>query len=95
MRALISLFFCVAAASVAIYVYIDAQNALTEVKLMIPQVQKELHELKEENKRLRFEAAQFESPEHLMQLSRKPEFSHLKPCFEKDCVKIFLEGEER
>jgi hypothetical protein len=42
--------------------YIDKQNQLTELRLMIPTLAKEAKE----------------SPIHLMELARKPEFSHLR-----------------
>lgn len=93
MRLLVRLLLCVLAGALGIYLYMDAHNALTEVRLAIPQVQKELRELREENKRLAFEVAKFESPDHLMQLARKPEYSHLKPCFETNCVKIRIRAD--
>lgn len=61
-----------------LYVYIDRQNALTELKLQIPFLEKEVKQILEENIKLHYEINQFESPIHLMELARKPEFGHLK-----------------
>lgn len=85
---------CTLAVAFCIYLYIDTRNGLTEVKLQIPEVEKELKELKESNQRLMFEIARFESPAHLMELSKKPEFSHLKPTFSKDWIRIPVDEEK-
>lgn len=58
--------------------YIEKINQLTTLRLQLPQLEKELKELEEENKRLKFEINQFESPLYLMELLKKPEFSHLR-----------------
>lgn len=49
-----------------------------EERLKIPIVKKELRELREKNTLLQYEIDRFENPSHLMSLSRKSEFSHLK-----------------
>jgi hypothetical protein len=74
----IQILICLFAAMFTIYAYIEKQNSLTELRLMIPVVGKEVRRLTEENIRLRYEIEQFESPVHLMELARKPEFGHLK-----------------
>lgn len=79
---------CALAIAFSIYLYIDARNDLTEVKLLIPEVEKQLKQLKERNRQIVFEIARFESPQHLMELSRKPEYSHLKPSYERDYVEV-------
>ena len=71
-------FFCIVAASITLYAYIDKQNDLTELRLAIPALAKEVKAINEENIRLRYEIDRFESPIHLMELMRKPEYSHLK-----------------
>lgn len=62
------------------YLYIDAKNALLQVQLEIPHVKRELKEIVEENKRLAFLIQSFESPQHLVELSRQTEFAHLRPA---------------
>jgi hypothetical protein len=72
------IFACIFAAGLTLFGYIEKQNELTELRLAIPSLTKEVNSLQEENTRLTFEIEQFESPTHLMELMRQPEFSHLK-----------------
>ncbi len=51
---------------------------MTRLRLEIPIFSQELSKLKEQNNRLKYEIDLFESPEHLIQLARCSEFSHLK-----------------
>lgn len=46
--------------------------------MRVPILSKELQAIEEENVRLLFAVEKFENPLHLMELARKPEFSHLK-----------------
>lgn len=74
----IRLLICVVIAGVALYKHIDKSNELTELRLAIPSLQKSVNELIEENSRLQYEIHHFESPAHLFELARQPEFRHLK-----------------
>lgn len=69
---------CILAAGVTILAYIEKQNELTELRVAIPSIEKEVKELQEENIRLKYAVDRFESPIHLMELMNKPEYSHLK-----------------
>lgn len=51
---------------------------LTERRMRVPILAKELQAIDEENVRLRFAIEKFENPLNLMEIARKPEFSHLK-----------------
>lgn len=77
---------CICMAGVAIYTYIYKQNELTELRMAIPSLAKEVRSIQEENNRLKYEIDQFESPIHLMELLRMPEFSGLKYGYSKDVV---------
>lgn len=79
---------CLISVALAVYLYIDALNGVIELRLQIPQVQKAYKEVAAENQRLQYEIDRFESPLHLMELSRKPEFSHLKSPYLKDVIVI-------
>lgn len=70
--------FCLVVAWWTLYCYMEKQNELTELRLAIPTLYREVKALKEENQRLKYEIEQFESPIHLMELARKAEFTHLK-----------------
>lgn len=72
------IFVCIFAAGLTLFGYIEKQNELTELRLAIPTLDKEVKSLQEENTRLAYEIAHFESPAHLMELMRKPEYSHLR-----------------
>lgn len=89
--ALSQVFLCILIAGFTIYAYIDKQNALTELRLAIPAMSKEVKQIQEENIRLQYDINQFESPIHLMQLARKPEFGHLKYPYLNDEI-ILSEG---
>ena len=79
---------CIMFLSIFLYIYINKINDLTEYKLYIPKIEKEILLLQEENKRLEYIIDQFESPMHLMELARSPEYSHLKHPLLKDVLKV-------
>lgn len=82
-------FLCIFIAGIALFAYIDKQNDLTELRLALPALAKNVKSIQEENTRLKYEIESFESPIHLMEMMRKPEFGHLKYPYIKD--EIFLE----
>ncbi len=77
---------CVLALATTLYAYVDKRNDLIGLRLQIPLLEKEARAIHEENKRLEYEVDRFESPIHLMELSRKPEFSHLKYPLIQDVI---------
>jgi hypothetical protein len=78
MGLLIRLWICVFFAGLTLYKYIDKLNELTELRLTIPSITKELKEIQEKNTEFYYAIEQFENPAHLMELAKKPEFGHLK-----------------
>jgi len=82
----IRILICIVAVGYTLFAYIDKHNELTELRIQIPQFEKEVKGIKLENKRLQYKIDQFESPIHLMEMSRKPEFSHLKNPYLKDVI---------
>lgn len=79
---------CIVVVGLTLFAYIEKQNELTELRLLIPVLAKKVKNLQDEKIRLVYEIEQFESPMHLMELMHKPEFSHLKYPFLKD--EVFL-----
>ncbi len=75
---LVRLGSCLAVLGACVYSYLDAQNDLTHLKIRLPEVEKQLQLVLEENRRLSYEVDQFENPSHLIELAHHPEFSHLK-----------------
>lgn len=75
---------CTLFAGLCLYSFLDRQNGVTELHIKLPKLAKELKAIEEENDRLQYEIEQFENPQHLMELARRPEFSHLKhPLFKE------------
>ena len=75
---ILRLFFCLVSLGSALYKTIDQQNDLTKLRIALPLLSREIHEVQEEKTRLRYEIESFENPLHLMQLARRNDFSHLK-----------------
>jgi len=86
------IFFCIFIVSLALYLYIDKQNRLTELRLEIPALEREVKQLQKENFRLQYEVDSFESPLHLLELLRKPEFSHLHFPYQDSVVVVEEDG---
>jgi hypothetical protein len=85
---LIRILLCISAFGVFLYSYIDKQNAVTQRRLEIPVLAKEIADLKELNTRLQYEIDLFENPEHLMQLAGYSEYSHLKQPMLKEILSL-------
>ncbi len=69
-----------------LYHHIEEQNRITALKIALPEAIKDLRLLKEKATRLRYEIEQFESPEHLLTLAKKSEYSHLKYPLAKEII---------
>jgi hypothetical protein len=83
---LIRMLVCIGVFGIFLYSYIDKQNAVTQRRLTIPVLAKEIKDLKESNTRFQYEIDLFESPEHLMQLASHSEYSHLKQPMLKEIL---------
>jgi hypothetical protein len=80
--------FCFGLIGFCLYSYLDMQNELTELKIKMPEVDQEFRLVREENRRLSYEIDQFQSPSHLIELVRRPEFSHLKHPLLKEILTV-------
>ncbi len=81
---LIRLFLCLAGGGIAFYAYIAQHNALTELRMDLPKLAKEVRALREDNGRLELEIRRYKSPQHLLELSLQPEYTHLRyPTYEE------------
>jgi hypothetical protein len=88
---LIRLCVCIFIVGMSLYAYVNKHNTLTEVQMRLPVLTKELIMCDEENVRLQFTIEKFENPLHLMELARKPEFSHLKHPYTRDIIHLELD----
>ena len=82
----IRLIFCAAILGGALYAYIEKINRLTELRIKVPKLSKQLKNVQEENIRLHFEIEKFENPLNLMELARKPQYGHLKHPYLTDII---------
>jgi hypothetical protein len=85
---LIRIFICIFTFGLCLYSYIDMQNQVTQLRIALPALNKEIKAIQEENMRLQYEIDQFENPAHLMEVARLNEFSHLKHPLLKEVVSL-------
>lgn len=71
------IFLCVGLSSFFLYSYVNKQNELTELRMGIAQIAKEIQVVQKRNMQLKYEIDRFENPDHLMELARQERFSHL------------------
>jgi hypothetical protein len=81
-------FVCIFFLGLILFCYIQYKVDLTKLRLQIPLISKDVRIIQEENTRLRYIIEQFESPENLLDLAKKPQFSHLKQPTEDEIVVI-------
>lgn len=85
---LIRLGVCLGVVGLCLHSYLDTQNQLTHLKIRLPEVEKEIKLIQEENQRLAYEIDRFESPAHLIELSHYPEYTHLKHPLIKEILTV-------
>jgi len=85
---LIGMLLCFLVAGLVLFAAIERRNVLTELQLEIPKLEKELKVIREDNIRLQYELERLESPVRLIELSRKPQYSHLKYPIEEEITSI-------
>ncbi|MEI6242263.1 MAG: hypothetical protein WCP39_02530 [Chlamydiota bacterium] len=85
---LVRLAVCLLSFSFCLYSYLNAQNMVTERKMKLPQIAKEIRTTREEIKRLHYEIERFENPSHLLELSASSQFTHLKHPLVKDVLTV-------
>ena len=87
-KLLIQIGICLSVFGLCLYSYLDRQNSLTKMKIQLPQMEKEIQLIREENRRLSYQIEQFENPSHLIELAHRPEFSHLKHPILKEILTV-------
>ena len=76
------------ALSLSLYKIIEKQNKLIQIQKNIPLLKKKQSALQWQISQLQYKKDSFESPIHLMKLSQRPQYSHLKYPTDEDVVKI-------
>lgn len=69
-----------------LFSYLEKQNELTELRIYVPKLVKEIKLIQEANVQLKYQIQTFESPQHLMQLAADSKFSHLKYPLSKEVL---------
>jgi len=87
---LIKIAICVVSFASVAYAYLEDQNELTKLRILIPKLEMQLIAVQEKNARLCLEIEQFESPANLMQLAKQCEYSHLYHPYEDDILVISM-----
>ncbi len=82
----IKIFICILITGFSLYAYIFKHNELTELRLAIPSMTKNIRRIQEENNRLKYEIDSFESPIHLMEIMNMPEFCSLNFGYSQDVI---------
>lgn len=85
---LIRVLLCIGVVGLCLYSYVDTQNEVTKLRLEIPVLAKDIKDLKEKKTQLQYEIDLFESPEHLIEMARMSEFSHLKYPISKEILMV-------
>lgn len=85
---LLRLGFCLGVLSLCLYSYQNKQNEVTQLKIRLPQLEQEIKQINEENRRLAYEIDRIESPTRLIELVHRPEFGHLKHPLMKEILQI-------
>lgn len=80
--------FCLTVFAFCLYSYLNVQNEVTQLKVRLPEVEKEIQLIQEENRRLCYQIEQFEDPARLMELVRNPEYAHLKHPLVKEVLSV-------
>ncbi len=86
---------CLATFGLGLYLYIDKLNEQTAVRFKIPAIEKEIEELSQKNIQLAYQLENFNDPQHLLELAKQPEYSHLKFPFMKEVMVISTEIAKR
>lgn len=85
-KVLFKIFICLFGAGLALYASVREQNSLMDLRRDIPPIAKEVRALEEENHRLEYIVDRFENPVHLIELSREPQYGHLRYPYVQDIV---------
>lgn len=85
---LLRLGFCLGVLSLCFYSYLNRQNELTHLKIRLPQLERDIKLLSDENCRLQYEIERIENPTRLIELAHRPEFGNLKHPLMKEVLTL-------
>lgn len=85
---LLRLAFCLGVFSLCLFSYQSKQNDLTQLKIRLPQLEREICTIREETQRLQYEIDKVESPSRLIEIAHQPQFQHLKHPLMKEILTV-------
>ncbi len=85
---MIRIFICIVVFGAVLYAFIDKQNKITKLRMEIPVLASQLQSIEQENTRLRYEIDKLESPERLLEVSKHPEYRHLKHANQDQVIEL-------
>ena len=83
---IVQISLCLVMLGACLFSYLEKQNELTELRIYVPKLVKEIRLIEEENVALKYQIQKFESPENLMALALDQQFSHLKYPLNKEVL---------
>ena len=70
--------FCLAIFGWGLFSYLNKQQELAQIRVQLPELEKRLKVIQEENRRMLCEIEELENPSRLIELVHRPEFGYLK-----------------
>lgn len=89
MKLFIQFLICLSFAGIFLYKAVDDNNRLTQLRLKIPLLKRELGEIKEKNLELLYAIESFESPQKLIELAASPEYGHLHYPLQENVIVLY------
>ncbi len=86
MTTLQSIIVCFVSTAICFSLIIRDTLSLTQLKMDVPEIEQEVKTIEGEIDRLNVEITAFKSPINLIQLLKKPTYSHLSQPFEEDVI---------
>ncbi|MCH9632905.1 MAG: hypothetical protein S4CHLAM6_12490 [Chlamydiae bacterium] len=95
MAHLFRVLICLVVFGLGSFLYVDQLNQQTALRFQIPAIEKEIEEITQQNVQLAFQLENFNNPQHLLELAKQPEYSHLKFPFMEEVMVISSEIAKR
>lgn len=95
MAHLFRVMICLVTLGLGSFLYVDKLNQQTALRFQIPSVEKDIEEISQKNIQLAYQLENFNNPQHLLELAKQPEYSHLKFPFMEEVMVISSEIAKR
>ena len=95
MAHLFRVMICLLTLGLGSFLYVDKLNQQTALRFQIPSLEKEIEEISQKNIQLAYQLENFNNPQHLLELAKQPEYSHLKFPYMEEVMVISSEIAKR